>query len=201
MNAVKRISESVDFMLAEYSHLSELWRHTDARTEAAVNFYLTTAAVLIPVTLLVKQSFSDLGLFLWSGIAVAAVFAVLGSFVSRRISRSHEIKGEYILALNLIRKYFVDQDSSLLPYLSFDVAGSRQEQLRRRQSGRTVSLRSFVMAVFFVNCLLVGFIAGSLAWLLASREMNHVGACGLAGVLIGAALQSIGSRWLVGAYK
>src|SRR6476660_2408401 len=128
MNTTKSTSASVDFMLAEFDHLSELWRHTDSRTETAANLYSTTTAVLVPGALLVKHYFSNLRLFLWSTIAVAAVFAVLGAFVSRRISRSHEIKGEYLLAMNLIRKYFVDQDSSLVPYLSFPVAGTLQEE-------------------------------------------------------------------------
>jgi hypothetical protein len=194
MDTAKSVSASADFMLAEYTHLSELWRHTDSRTETAVNLYLTTAAVLIPGALLVKQSFSDLRLFLWASIAVSVVFTVLGAFVSRRISRSHEIKGEYILALNLIRKYFADQDPSLAPYLSFPVAGTRQEELKRQESGRTISLRSFVAAVFLANCLLIGFVSGTTAWLLGLPGMAAVLAIGFGGAIAAAALQIIGSH-------
>lgn len=177
-------SSSVDFLLAEYDYLGELWRHTDSRIEASVNMYLTTAAILVPGALLFHQSFSNPRISMIASVLGALVFATMGVFISGRVLRAHQIKAEYINGLNLIRKYFSDNDPVLAPYLLFPVAGAAVKEQRVREVLRARWLRRFIATVLVGNCILVGFATASMAWLLGVFENRALLGIGLTGAFL-----------------
>ena len=56
-------------------------------------------------------------MFLLVAIFAALALFIIGVILARRIVGTAIIKAEYIHALNLIRRFFVDKDVGLTPYL------------------------------------------------------------------------------------
>jgi hypothetical protein len=171
-------SASAEFMLAEYSLLGELWRHTDARIETAVNFYLTTGAILGPATLLVYQAFSEIRLFLVASILVCIALIVMGLLISTRIVRAYQIKRRYAHGLSLIRRYFVDIEPKLEGYIHLPVAG-----LPESNRTRASLLPRLVIAVRLINSLALGWILAATTWLLGG-SIRAAALGGIGGVVI-----------------
>jgi hypothetical protein len=107
----------IKFLLDEFGELGEFWRHADSRVENALNLYLTSGTIVVSAIVLLGQRSGDLDVFLTAAIFVAVALAAAGIVLARRIVGADIIKAEYIYALELIRRFFVDNAAQITPYL------------------------------------------------------------------------------------
>lgn len=118
----------VKFLLAEFSHISEFWRHTDSRMESSLNLYFAASAIIATGLAYLSQQFTDLRSFFMLMTLAAVVLFAGGMMVARRILGTSILKSHYISALNLIRRHFVDLDESLSAYLALPTAADPREE-------------------------------------------------------------------------
>jgi hypothetical protein len=172
-------SVSVAFLLAEFSELGEFWRHTDARLESSLNFYLTAIAVLAPATLLLRQSVSDIRSLVALMIPVGIALFVIGILLTWRVTRAILVKAEYVHALNLIRRYFVDNDPHIAKYLFLPVAEPLGEARIISRHFRVSSQRRLTLIIDVANSLLLGAIVAATLWLLTTLDLTFIVLIGL----------------------
>lgn len=109
----------VQFLLAEFSNLTDLWKHTDSRLESGLNIYLTTNALLISAIAFFSQRVTDTTSFLIIIVFIAVALSVTGIILSTRLLSTAFIKTEYMHARNMIRRYFAERAPDIIPYLYF----------------------------------------------------------------------------------
>jgi len=169
---------SLQFLLAEFNALGEFWRHTDSRMEGSLNLYFTASALMVSGMAYLSQQVINAQAFVASVAAVAVTLFIGGLILSRRILRTVFLKAEYVKALNLIRRYFIDADQSIKHYLSLPCShsptGATEPPAQVSQPSIPASL---LTAIHAWDSLLLGFACGSIAWLTEPRL--------LAGFLIG----------------
>jgi hypothetical protein len=191
---------SVKFLLAEFNELGQFWRHTDSRLESGLNLYLTASAVIISAIVFFSPRVTDIRLFVIVVVLIALSLFIVGFFLSERIVSSRIIKREYIHALNLIRRFFVDRDAGITPYLFLPFADSPVDTPRSHAE----ALASLVPAqggFFFVinvwNGLLLGFSTSACVWLIVpSLPMIVFVAAGILVAAVCAVLLNIAARGL-----
>lgn len=164
-------SLSAQFLLAEFSELAEAWRHTDARIESAINIYLTISASTFPALGLLYQAFQSIQLFLLVSIPILINLFVFGFLFTQRVTSTDITKAEYILGMQMIRRYFIDHDSEISSYLILPVALSAKNDQEIKKQKRPYFHKQLIFAVIAFNSLLVGTIIGSLTWLLFSNTL------------------------------
>jgi hypothetical protein len=158
---------SSQFLLAEFHEMGETWRHTDSRIETAINFYLTILAATLPATILLYQVISDFKLFVFSIIPVIGVVYAIGLLLANRIANTSIRKAEYQLAVNLIRRYYVDHDPLLANYVYFPLAqpGTNFEEKAKQLR---INLHQLIYVIIGINSLLTSLAICGLIWLGAS---------------------------------
>ncbi|HEC87220.1 MAG TPA: hypothetical protein ENI49_05070 [Thermoplasmatales archaeon] len=158
---------SIKFLLAEFNELGEFWRHTDSRLENSLNLYLTGSAVVVSAIVFLSQQIADVRLLLLVAIFVSLALFIIGVILARRILGTALIKAEYIHALNLIRRFFVDKDAGITPYLFLPFADSPADS--SKSSGKTFRPRipaNLLVAIHVWNGLLLGFSVSVCVWLI-----------------------------------
>lgn len=163
-------TESIDksttsFLITEFEQLGEFWRQTDSRMEATIDHYLTAVAAVVAGILIFSPRVSNLEPFLGILALVSLVVAGGGYIVSKRTTEARNIKHEYILALNLIRGYFVERDRSIANYLLLPYIDPRAYS-DLFGGGQGSSRRVFDSFLSLLNSLLMGFAGGVGYWLL-----------------------------------
>lgn len=157
--------ETLSFLMAEFDQLGEFWRHTDSRIDSAINFYLTTFAIVASGSLLLFQSISDTRAFVAGMIPVGSVLLLMGVFLSSRINSTRHIKHEYTLGLNRIRRFFVDNDPNLAKYTVLPVANIPGEPIPTGRVIRQGTVWRFLSILHAVNSLIAGGIIFAVLWL------------------------------------
>lgn len=172
---------SKEFLLAELSEIGEFWRHTDGRIESAINFYITVVAVVLPASVLVYQSISDIGTFILLALLLGILLIIMGIFLIARISNAEIRKSQYILSIQLIRSYFVNRDPEISQYLLFPTAIPSYDQTEKENQLEPFIQRRLVITINALNSLIIGACIYALLWLLTSMST------GLAIILAGVA--------------
>jgi hypothetical protein len=161
---------SKDFLLAELSETGEFWRHTDGRIESAINFYITVAAVVLPASVLIYQSISDIATFILLALLLGILLIIMGIFLIARISNAEIRKSQYILSIQLIRSYFVNRDPEIAQYLLFPAAIPSYDQTEKENQLEPFIQRRLVIIINALNSLMIGACIYALLWLLASMS-------------------------------
>jgi hypothetical protein len=170
-------SHSIQFLLAEFSELGENWKHTDSRIETAINFYITLGAIVLPGLVLLYQAMKDARLFVMASLPVAGALFVAGHFLALRITESDKRKAEYRFAMQLIRRYFVDRDVEIAPYLympSSEPLKSEEDRLRLKRIPVHFH-RQLVLTVNVLNSFLIGISIVGLVWLIFGNVLMPIG--------------------------
>jgi len=154
------------FLLREFNELGHFWRHTDARMESALNLYLTASSLVVAGLVYLSQQVTDLRIFISLMILVAAGLFIGGLILVSRIVSTAALKAEYIHALNLIRRYFVDTNNPIKDYLVLPLADSPKGAGHRSTQSRPIWVpASLTRAINAWNGILFGFVIGAVIWL------------------------------------
>ena len=167
-------SDKISFLIAEFHELGDFLRHTDARIEMSLNFYLTTIAFLVPASILLYQSVKDIKLLLIGAIAASAVVLFIGTFLVRRVYAAQQIKEEYRHGLNLIRRYFVDNHPDIADYLYLPTTRPLKESERRTWEFYIPIPDKLILVIYGVNSFLVGLMLGLILLLVTPMPMAVV---------------------------
>jgi hypothetical protein len=160
----------IQFLLTEFQEMGQFWRHTDARIEAAINFYLTIVAVFIPGIFLLYQQVVDLSLFVLMSIPLCTALIVVGYFLTRRITSSDILKAKYIFSMNLIRGYFVDNFPHIAQNLHMPISLPSNEDNSNRL--KPIFHGLIVTVSNLINSALFGFVVSGIAWLLFAKTLS-----------------------------
>ena len=110
-------SNDTEFMLAEYKQVADFWSKTDSRLEGTIRLYLTLATIVLSGFIFLSKDIFGKSFF-WDIAFVVSIIFFLGGVLSfQRIVTTSLLKTEYIVSINLIRQFFVDQNPSLKQYL------------------------------------------------------------------------------------
>jgi hypothetical protein len=171
-SAASANDDSIKFLLAEFAHIGEFWRQADSRIESNLRLYLAATTILVTGIAILSQQVKVFRVFALFGVAVAACLFVGGLVLARNVLTTGFLKANYIFALNLIRRYFVDHDKSLDEYLFFpsDVSKATWSQkVKRVPVPRTL----FAGIAAWEGVLLGGIFAG-VTWLVNPRLFPEV---------------------------
>lgn len=185
--AVSAKDNSVKFLLAEFNHLDTFWRHTDSRVENGLRLYLTVSAIVVSAMAILSQQIRDLRAFVLVAVIVAAGLFVVGYALASHLLTTAFLKAEYIFGLNLIRRYFVDNDQSLGEYLAFPYNASAATWSEKDK--RIPAARSLLLAIAAWEGFLLGGIFASLAWMVGPAyfpELSVGGGIAVAALCCGA---------------
>jgi len=162
----------IKFLLVEFSEIGQFWRHTDSRIETTINYYITVGAVVLPGVVLLYQAISDTRLFILATLPIIGALIIIGLFLVARVTNSDILKAEYILSLNLIRRYFVDNNLKIAPYLYLPIAEpSTNLEVIRRQLLPYFHHR-IILVVNCANSILFGLMVCGFLWLVASQFLS-----------------------------
>jgi hypothetical protein len=182
-SAVSAKDDSIKFLLAEFAHIGEFWRQTDSRIESNLRLYLAAATILVTGMAILSQQVEVFRVLVLFGVAVAACLFVAGLALARNVLTTGFLKANYAFALNLIRRYFVDNDKSLEEYLFFasDVSKATwRQKVKRVPVPRTL----FVGIAAWEGVLLGGVFAG-VTWLVDPRLFPKVSVGGGIALAVG----------------
>jgi len=171
----KEEGNSIKFLLAEFQHLRDIWKHTDARTENALRIYFTVATIIISAgAILYKQEIDFQYLLQVSLILLTAL--VFGSiFILRRITSTIYLKIEYFQSMNLIRQYFIDKDLEIKDYLLLPSNNKEEINYTEIKSSYQRKLKApIILAFIFWISLLVGSLGVLVSYILTQNlEWNY----------------------------
>lgn len=179
-------NDNTEFLLTEFGELGQFWRHTDARIENGINYYLTASAAVTSVIAFGSQQLNDGRLFAGFVILVLGALFVGGDILIRRIVSTALIKAEYAMALNRIRGYFADRDSEMARYLVLPIASSPTEGNEASRQDFKVRMPGYILrALRLWTGGLLGLAVGILSWIIEPRL--HFASLIAIGVAAGAA--------------
>jgi hypothetical protein len=162
------------FLLAEFSEMGKFWRHTDSRIETAINFYLTVGAVTLPGIVVLYQAIADIRLFILALLPITGALLIFGFFLVRRIMSADVKKAEYLISLNLIRRYFVDQSPQIAQYLYMPLAQPSDSLEAKVKQLSPYFHRRIALVVNSANSILAGITLSGLLWLVAGQVLSMV---------------------------
>ncbi len=155
------------FLLAEFQHIGELWRHTDSRLESGLNLYVAASTLVVSGLAYISQNVNPL-VFLVAFILVGVSLLAGGIVLGIRVTGTARVKAEYMHALNRIRAYFVENHPQLEYYLVLPSANKDNLKQQQDKHNKQVSNLLFVIHTwnsFLSIAVLVSFlIALRLAW-------------------------------------
>lgn len=163
---------TTQFLLAEFNELAEAWRHTDARIDSAINIYLSVVASTFPALGLLYQAFQSIQLFILVSVPMLIILFVFGFMFMQRVTSTDITKAEYILGMQTIRRYFVDQDAEISSYLILPVASPSKNKQELDNQKHPYFHKQLIFAVIIFNSILIGTIIGSLIWLVFSDVLT-----------------------------
>jgi hypothetical protein len=141
---------------------------SDGRIESAINFYITIAAIVLPASVLIYQSISDIGTFILLALLLGILLIIMGIFLVVRISNAEVRKSQYILSIQLIRRYFVNRDPEISQYLLFPTAKPSYSRNEKEKQLEPYIQRRLVITINALNSLIIGACIYALLWLLTS---------------------------------
>jgi hypothetical protein len=159
--------KSGEFLLAEFNQLCELWRYADKRIESTLNTYFTVSTLVISGLFFLFQQVQDLRSLITLTIPIATALLIGGIALTKRIQETDILKERYDYAINLIKNYFVDNDTRIAEYLflRFNV-GQNATKLKIKQF---LKIGFLLRSTLVWNSLLLGYISTAIAWLVESR--------------------------------
>jgi hypothetical protein len=167
MESIDKNDPGTQFLLAEFSEMNATWKHTDARIETAINFYLTVLVAGLPAAALLYQAIPDIQVLAFVLILMVATVFTIGLLLANRIAIAGIRKAEYQLSINLVRRYFLDHNSDLAKYVYFPAADP-SVAIEDKTKQLKVHLHQMIYVVIVVNSLLVSLVIGWGLWLATS---------------------------------
>lgn len=141
---------SIDFMLEEFRFLKVSFEGTmEGRNERFKNFIniIFGAAALLATIGQFSQTSSVLN---YSIIAISVVLFAYGWFVFSRLIVYNLAIERYRVAINKVRKYFVDLDTNLEQYLAVAVSEPEQKKTGNRLGGGLVGITALTNSLLLL---------------------------------------------------
>lgn len=170
----KEGGNTIQFLLAEFNEMGEFWRHTDSRIETAINFYLTVGAVAFPGVIILYEAITDIRLFIVALLPIIGTLFAFGFLLVGRITSADIKKAEYLLSLNLIRRYFVDHNPQVAQYLYMPLAQPSDSSDAKPKQLNPYFHRQIVFIVDSANSVLAGIAFSCLFWLVVGHLVSTV---------------------------
>lgn len=158
---------STDFLLSEFNHIRDIWKHIDSRTESAIRQYFTVLTILLSGIAFTYDKYSDLVELNVLIIIVLSGSASFSFLVLRRILQTTLRKIEYFNAMNSIRSYFIDRDLDIRSYVVLPTRnlGESRESVVEKYEAKTksfsvrlftfwVSIQLSILSVLSTNILI-----------------------------------------------
>jgi hypothetical protein len=117
--------QTVDFMLAEYSTLRESRHRLESVGENRVNFFLAIVSGAIVGLGLVNQLPGPTDIIYFVNIAIFISIFLLGLITFARMVERSINDIQYARAMNRIRRYFVDRNTTIEKYLWFPITDDK----------------------------------------------------------------------------
>jgi hypothetical protein len=165
-SSIERDGGDIQFMLAEFGELCQLFRHTDSRLYSSFNFYLTFVAATITVVVLLLGYISDARFYALATLPFQCAVFLIGYFLAQHMFLSEVLKGEYRQGLNLIRRFFVDKYEHLTPYLVLPLAPPPTARVEELPREKPHSVSRDILAISLINAIVLGTIAGTVSWVI-----------------------------------
>lgn len=167
-NARSSIDElTTKFLFEEYKILHDAWKHVDSRLGNTLSLYLTISGAIVPAVALIAKDSQNIYLFLTTLSLAALILAISGIFVARRITAAEIVKSEYLYAINLIRGFFVDHDSTIALYLflPFVEEPTKLTEAKRNIFRSSTTNRFIIITHLWIGALF-GFFISTIFWLI-----------------------------------
>ena len=107
------------FLLTQFTEMSEQWRHLDSRVENTINLYLASITIIATVSIATFEQ--GMNFFFSRPIPIifaSTVFFLLGFFVARRITSAAISRARCLFSMNLVRTYFQQSYLGVGKYLN-----------------------------------------------------------------------------------
>jgi len=162
-----------EYLLTEYKVIGEFWRHAEVKIETTINYYLSTLAAFAPATILLYNYVSDLKLFVAITLFMDTFLIGMGYLLVQRTSKTEFHRAEYLLAFQLIRRYFVDKYPTIQPYIYFPVSDPIQERETAIAQVKPHWGKRLVFGINVANSILFGWIVSGSIWLALNTQFTH----------------------------
>jgi hypothetical protein len=132
------------------------------------NLYFTVSGLTSSGLIFLSQQVIDFRLFLASTTVIVFGLFILGVILASNIVGTALLKAKYTYALNLIRRYFVDNDQAIVHYLVLPFTVSPIDTMEN-QEGKNIRVNItwiLLIPVYIWISVLLGFIVGAAIWLL-----------------------------------
>ncbi len=150
------------FLIAEFNHIRDIWKHIDSRTESAIRQYFTVVTILLSgIAFTYDKYLNSVNIVLILSVFIfgSASFSFL---VLRRILQTILRKIEYFNAMNSIRAYFVSKNPEVRNYLVLPIKDMYETSLvienkykRKSRSFSVILFTTWVSIQLSVFCLLL----------------------------------------------
>jgi hypothetical protein len=148
---------TVDFLIAEYTQISEETRRLRAEGLNRLNFFIAITSAILVALVSLAQSNPTAGILLQIAAISAIFLLVLVGIETFRVSISRDINTDFNMrATGRIRRYFADRDSNLEKYLTWQDSDEPTKWVTRNDSGIRRTIQSILS---FLCALIVGLIA------------------------------------------
>ena len=152
---------SAEFMFAEFQYLTTSFWRNEELGDRRVNLFLalTTAVIAASVAAATKGSdntSTTISLLICGGLLAVLLF---GIFTLKRIIRRNLDTDDYKRSADRVRKYFVERDANIGPYLPFDpYEGLKPRETKILALGNGGLERTVALLNSFIAASLVGLI-------------------------------------------
>jgi hypothetical protein len=123
---------------------------------------------------LLYQAIPNIQTFILASAPVAMAMFIFGVFLVERVTSTDFNKSEYKLGMQIIRRYFVENDPELAPYLYMPVALSVEMEQKLKKQRYPYFHKHIVFAIHSFNSLLAGLVAGCLIWLVFGNVLKLI---------------------------
>ena len=156
----KEIQEiSTGFMLTEYQIVKEMRDKAITRRESRANIYFSLVSGVTAFLLLISQLFGTSDLFYTVVFIVSLIILGYGTMVFDRLVEGHISVRIYARGINRIRRYFVEFDPKIKPFLMMpindDIPGFDSTGFFKRKGTQGGLLRLIIFSNTFVASLVI----------------------------------------------
>lgn len=118
MNSInEKEDEGINFLMIEFQEISNAWKHIDSRTESSIRLFFTASTILLSAITISITQLKELNI-VFPIVIVSMILLCLGAtLIMRRIIAAFLLKEEYFKAIKLIRRYFMERNTSIKDYL------------------------------------------------------------------------------------
>ena len=166
--------KSDDFLLTEYKESAEAWRFTDEKIKTTINFYSSVFIASAPILAGLYYFWGGnnlLWLFIMGTIIIDCCLIGMGLVAIQIITNSDFRKAEYMLSIQLIRRYFADKNPTILPYLYSPVANPIIDKVISANQIKPSFNTSLATGINAINSILTGYIISGAVWLLTNQKI------------------------------